>query len=84
MATHLQPRLHEIINRKRSDLEKAITRHEVLRIGIDRALERRSDSLSQRLIDFESLGAVIERLYADLVFLSDVAGITPPRKPVIY
>ncbi len=83
MPTRLQPRLHEMINRKRSDLEYAVTRHKELLIGIEGALERSSDSLAQRLEELEGSCAVIERIYGDLVFLSDVAGISPPRKPLL-
>lgn len=83
MPTRLQPRLHEMIDRKRSDLEHAITHHKELLIGIDGALERNSDSLAQRLVDLEGSCAVIERIYGELIFLSDVAGIRPPRRPFI-
>ena len=81
MPTRLQPRLYEMINGKRSDLENAITRHKELLIGIDGSLERSSDSLAQRLVELEGSCAVIERIYGELVFLSDVAGITLPRRP---
>ncbi len=83
MPTRLQPRLHEMINRKRSDLEYAITRHKELLLGIDGAMERSSDSLAQRLVELEGSCAAIERIYGELVFLSDVAGIRPPRMPLI-
>lgn len=83
MPTRLQPRLHEMINRKRSDLEQAITYHKELLDGIDRALERSSDSLEQRLVDLEVSYLMIDRIYGELVFLSDVAGIRPPQKPLI-
>jgi len=83
MPTSLQPRLHEIINRKRSDLENAIIYHEELLIGIDVVLERSSDSLAQRLVELERSRALIERIYGELIFLSDVAGIRPPSKPLI-
>ena len=83
MPTRLQPRLHEMINGKRSDLENAITNHKELLIGIDGALARSSDSLRQRLLELEGSCAVIERIYGELVFLSDVAGIKPPRRPFI-
>ncbi len=83
MPTQLQPRLHEIINRKRSDLEQAVTYHKELLIGIDGALERSSDSLAQRFDELEWSCALIERIYGELTFLSDVAGIRPPSKPLI-
>lgn len=83
MPTRLQPRLHELINGKRSDLEYAITRHKELLIGIDGALERSSDSLAQRLLELEGSCAAIERIYGELVFLSDIAGIKPPRRPFL-
>jgi hypothetical protein len=72
-----------MIHRKRSDLESAITRHKEMLIDIDGALERSSDSLAQKLVELERSCAVIERIYGELAFLSDVAGITPPRRPLI-
>lgn len=78
MATRLQPRLTEMIDRKRSALEIALSRHQELLTGIDGAMKRRSDSLEQRLWDLESSTITIERLYGELAFLSDVAGIRPP------
>jgi hypothetical protein len=81
MATRLQPRLHQMINRKRSDLENAIMRHKELLIGIDGALERSSDSLAVRFVELDRSYAMIERIYGELVFLSDVAGVRPPRRP---
>ena len=83
MPTRLQPRLHEIITGKRSDLENAITHHKEILIGIDGALERSSDSLRQRFLELEGSCAVIERIYGELVFLSEMAGIKPPRRPFI-
>jgi hypothetical protein len=83
MPTRLQPRLHEMINRKRSDLEYALTRHKELLRGIDGALERSSDNLAQRHLELEGSCAVIERIYGELVFLCDVAGIRPPQRPYI-
>jgi len=44
-------------------------------IDLDGSLERSSDSLAKRLIDLERSCAVIERIYGELAFLSDVAGI---------
>jgi len=83
MPTRLQPHLHELVNRKRSDLEYAIERHKYLLVGIDGALARSSDSLSQRLVELEGSCAVIERIYGELVFLSDIAGMRPPGRPLI-
>ena len=83
MPTCLQPYLYEMIRRKRSDLEQAITYHKELLLGIDRALERSSDSLAQRFLELEGSCSVIERIYGELVFLSEVAGIKPPRRPFI-
>jgi hypothetical protein len=83
MPTRLQPRLHQMINRKRSDLEYALTRHKELLRDIDGALERSSDGLAQRVVELERSCAVIERIYEELVFLSDIAGISPPRRPHI-
>ena len=81
MPTRLQPRLHEMIDRKRNAVEQAITHHKDLLIGIDGALKRNSDSLAWRLVNLEGSSATIERIYGELVFLSDVAGIKPPTKP---
>jgi len=83
MPTRLQPRLHEIINRKKFALENAITYHKELLIGIDGALEISSDSLAQRLVELKRSRALIERIYGELIFLSDVAGIRPPSKPLV-
>ncbi len=83
MPTRLQPRLNEMINQKKSDLECAITFHKVLLIGIDGALERSSDSLERRIVELEGSCAMIDRIYGELVFLSDVAGIRPPGRPLI-
>lgn len=83
MPTRLQPRLHEMIARKKSALEFAITYHKELLTGIDGAMERDSDSLEQRLVDLEISCAEIERIYEELTFLSDVAGIIPPKRPLM-
>jgi hypothetical protein len=71
-----------MIDRKRSDLERAITHHKDLLTGIDGTLERDSDSLARRLIDLDVACEPIERIYGELVFLSDVAGINPPTRPL--
>jgi hypothetical protein len=80
MATRLQPHLNEMIDRKRSALEGALSRHKELLIGIEGAMKRRSDSLERRLSELEGSTSVIERLYGELSFLSDVAGIRPPSR----
>jgi hypothetical protein len=72
-----------MIDRKRSDLELALSRHKDVLVGIDGALERSSDSLAWRIIELEESCIVIENLYGEIVLLSDVAGIRPPKKPVI-
>ena len=83
MPTRLQPRLHEMINRKKSDLEFAITYHKELLLGIGGALERGSDSLEQRIVELEVSCTMLERIYGELIFLSDIAGIRPPGNPLI-
>jgi hypothetical protein len=71
-----------MINRKRYDLELAIAHHKELQIGVDGAAERNSDSLAWRLADLEGSYSAIERIYGELVFLSDVAGLKPPVRPI--
>lgn len=83
MPTCLQSHLYEMIRRKRSDLEQAITYHKELLIGIDGALERSSDSLELRLVELEGSCTVIERMYGELVYLSDVARVRPPMRPLL-
>ena len=83
MPTNLLTHLHEMINRKRSDLEFAITYHKDILVGIDGALERSSDSLARKVVELEQSCTVIERLYEEMVLLSNVAGIRPPEKPAI-
>jgi hypothetical protein len=81
MPTRLQPRLHELIDKKRYDLERAITHHKEILTGVDEAMERNSDSLAWRLGDLDGSCSVIEKIYGELVFLSDVAGLNPPSRP---
>jgi hypothetical protein len=70
-----------MIDRKRDDLDQAIARHKKLLIGIHGAMERNSGSLARRLVDLKGSGATVEKLYGELVFLSDVAGMKPPARP---
>jgi hypothetical protein len=81
MPTRLQPRLNELVQRKRADLARAVTHHREVLSGIAGTRERRSASLAQRRLALEVSCTEIERLYGELVFLSNVAGLKPPRRP---